>query len=415
MSSFGVRALSMGSVFALHWLLARWMVPSEYGTYCYALTVVPLLATLANLGLPHAAVRLVPEYMALGERGLLKGFVRTSWYLVIGTSLLVTLCLLPLSWLGVGGDLRTSLTFALPMLFGFACIHLLQSFLRALKRIAASQLPEQCVVPLVLIAAAIAFHFSGIAITGSRVLFVHATTLAVVGISVSLLVAKLMRPQTKDVDPEYKVRDWLSLSVPLAFSSGIWILLTRLDILLIGVTLGTAPVALYAIPQKLAALLYLGMTALDSILSPMLAEHHAKGDQRDIQRLVTTTANWTLLVTLPVLASFAVFGEFFLSLFGPEYRGSALVLRLLIVGQLATLLAGPVDSVLTMTGHHKAYARILATTGVGTLALMPIGIHYGGIEGAACVASVSLIVWKTWLAHFAYVHLGVKSWALART
>jgi len=136
MSSFGVRALSMGSVFALHWLLARWMVPSEYGTYCYALTVVPLLATLANLGLPHAAVRLVPEYMALGERGLLKGFVRTSWYLVIGTSLLVTLCLLPLSWLGVGGDLRTSLTFALPMLFGFACIHLLQSFLRALKRIA---------------------------------------------------------------------------------------------------------------------------------------------------------------------------------------------------------------------------------------------------------------------------------------
>lgn len=405
----------MGSVFTLHWLLARWMVPREYGTYCYTMTVVPLLAAVASLGMPHAAVRLVPHYLALDERGLLKGFVRASWTLVMATSLLCTLCLLPLWWFGLENDLSTSLTFAFPMLFGFTCLHLMQSFLRARKRIVASQLPEQCIVPVVLIAAAIAFQFNGVAITGRRVLFVHAATLAAVALGVSYLVMKLMRPQTIDVQPEYKLREWLSLSFPLAFSSGIWILLTRLDILVIGVTLGSEPVALYAIPQKLAALMYLGMTAMGSILSPLLAEHQARGDRREIQRLVTTTANWTLLGTLPLLAVFTLFGEFILSLFGEEYRASTLVLRILIVGQLSTLLAGPVDSILTMTGHHKAYARILATTGVGTLAMMPVGIHFGGIEGAACVASVSLIVWKTWLARFAYVHVGIKSWALAKT
>jgi O-antigen/teichoic acid export membrane protein len=402
-------------MFALHWLLARSMVPREYGTYCYALSVVPLLAVVANLGLPNAAIRIVPQYLALGERGRVKGFVRSSWIIVMSASLLVTLVLLPLSWFCLDGDLRTSLIFAVPMLFGLSVLHLLQSTLRAHKHIAASQLPEQCVVPLVLIAAALAFGISGVAITGSRILFVHAMTLAVVGIGVMWFVTKLLRPQMVDVRAQYELREWLNLSVPLAFSSGIWILLTRVDILLIGVTLGSAQVAAYAVPLKLAALMYLGMTALDSILSPMLAEHQARGNQRDIQRLVTTTANWTLLGTIPLFVAFTLFAAPILSLFGSEYRASTNILLILITGQLSTLLVGPVDSVLTMMGHHRAYVRILATTGLGTIILMPAGIYFGGLEGAACVASVSLIIWKIWLARFAYVRIGIKSWALART
>lgn len=391
------------------------MVPREYGTYCYALSVIPLLAVVANLGLPLAAVRVIPRHLALGERGWIKGFVRASGIMVVGTSSLLVVLLLPISWLCLKGDLRTSLLFAVPMLFGFAVLQLLQAFLRAQKRIAASQISEQCLVPLVLITAAIAYKISGVTLTGGHILFVHAVTLAVAGIGLTWFVARVFRSQTIDVSAQYDLRDWLGLSIPLAFSAGIWILITRVDIVLIGATLGTKQVAAYAVPQKLAALMYLSMTALDSILSPMLAEHQAKGNQREVQRLVTTTANWTLLATIPLFAVFVLFGESILSLFGNEYRASTNILLILIVGQLSTLLVGPVDSVLTMMGHHKAYVRILSTTGVGTLVLMPVGIYLGGLEGAACVASGSLVVWKIWLARFAYVRIHIKSWALART
>lgn len=414
-SSFGVRVLSMGGMFVLHSLMARWMLPAEYGTYCYAVSIVPLLALLANLGLPLAAVRLVPRYQANDTPGLLKGFIYTSAPLVAVNSLVISLLLFSLLLIGGGGNIRTALLYALPMLMGFACLHLLQALLRGTKRIAASQLPEQILVPLGVLSGLVTMRVLQVELTGKQLLLVHAASLAVACSVVFVFVGKVLGPQLRQVKPQFDARDWLSISFPLAVSSGIWIAITRVDVIMIGALRDSADVAFYTLPQKLATLTYMGLTAMDSILSPMLAEHHAKGDKAKIQSLVTTTANWTLMGTVPLLVAFAIGGEWILSLFGDEYRQSATLLRIFLIGQLATLVVGPVDPIFTMLGHQKAYMKILAVTGIFTVALLPVFISYWGVVGAASAATLSLLCWKACLAWHAYRSTGLKSWAFAST
>ena len=104
-----------------------------------------------------------------------------------------------------------------------------------------------------------------------------------------------------------------------------------------------------------------------------------------------------MLGGVPVAAGLILFGRRFLLLFGPQYTSGQTALVLLSLGQLVNIVAGPVAGLLTMTGHER---DVVMGVGLGTganLALSLILIPLWGINGAACAAAASLILWNVFL------------------
>src|SRR6516164_6217702 len=90
-----IRGLSSAIGYASIILLARWMGPSDYGVYCFAIAWMTLLAYPATLGLPGAAVRFVGQYAAASNWQHAIGFMQASSWVAFGCGALIASLTIP--------------------------------------------------------------------------------------------------------------------------------------------------------------------------------------------------------------------------------------------------------------------------------------------------------------------------------
>jgi O-antigen/teichoic acid export membrane protein len=98
-----------------------------------------------------------------------------------------------------------------------------------------------------------------------------------------------------------------------------------------------------------------------------------------------------MLLASPLLLLLLVFPGELMRLFGPEFAAGALTLQILAVGQAVRLAAGPLGTVLIMTGHQRwlllySLAGVVLTVGFA-LWLIPL---YGA-AGAAAAGAITLV------------------------
>ena len=99
-----------------------------------------------------------------------------------------------------------------------------------------------------------------------------------------------------------------------------------------------------------------------------------------------------MLIAIPIFIFIFVFSEKLLSVFGGEYAESALILRVLIIGQFINLITGSVAFILNMTGHEKDMRNVVIISGSLSLALGFVMIPIFGVLGAAVSTAASLAV-----------------------
>jgi len=171
---------------------------------------------------------------------------------------------------------------------------------------------------------------------------------------------------------------------------------------------------LYAVAARGAGIILLGITAVSTVIAPSAARLWAQGDVTRLQQIVTMSARATAAFAVPVTVVLFVFGDFFLSLFGSEFQGATLALRILCVGQLVTSFTGSVTQLLLMAGEER---RAAIAVGIGAIlnvvfdvALIPIW----GLEGAAVGATASLIASEVLLVWAVRTRLGVRLTVVGR-
>jgi O-antigen/teichoic acid export membrane protein len=86
-----------------------------------------------------------------------------------------------------------------------------------------------------------------------------------------------------------------------------------------------------------------------------------------------------------------------LDLYGHHFAGAASVLRILAAGAFVAAVAGPVGTLLALTGHQKVVARASAAALVLAVALEASLLPLIGVKGAAIGDAASTIVWNVWL------------------
>ena len=152
--SFGLKVINAFLNLALSIFLARTLAPEGYGIYAFAFSVMTLLAVPVQLGLPTLLVREVARYQYAAQWGLLRGILQRANQAVLLLSLVIGLAAAGAAgWLMEGMDAvqRATLGWALLLLPLGAFNRLREAALQGLRQVVMGQLPEQVLLPVVLL------------------------------------------------------------------------------------------------------------------------------------------------------------------------------------------------------------------------------------------------------------------------
>lgn len=405
-----VRLVTGGLTLLSLMLLTRVLGPAEYGRYGYALSVIALLVTFGQLGLPTqiiretAAARTVEEWEA--ARGLWRWSMRNSVLLACILSAGTGLFFL---WRGqVGGstgDVSLPLIALLVPVMTVALNNRV-AILRGLRFVGTATVLQNTVpvIALIVVVAPAAFLFGVRGIRAEHILTLDLAAL-VTAVAVAALILR-WRGSARTLETTrvvYRQRYWIAATVPLAVIVGLRTINTNIGVLMLGAFESAEDIGFYKIAVRLATFAFIGEEIIVMVLGPYFAKLWAERDTQTLETICRRAARLSLLLSCSVLAAFVFFGREIIAIaFGAEFAPSQTPLLILIGGYVATVCIGAGGTLLNMTGHEKYTAKgamIGTFLNVGlNLALIPLL----GINGAAIATSISLI------ASFAYMWLCVR-------
>jgi O-antigen/teichoic acid export membrane protein len=412
--SLGVAALLAGSVvfsFVTGVLFARLLGVKDYGVYAYTMAWVGLLVIPANLGLPSLLTRAMAAYQATADWGTLRGLLRWSQRMVVivasGLALLAGL----VAWFIIGKDQHTFLALALALasLPFAALVRLQQSSLRGLHYAVQSQVPDLLVRPLLLILMTLACYallrqnFNIFWVIGIYTL----TTMLVYIFSV-LLLRKRLPSELKTAPAQFLVKDWFRSALPFLIISGLYVVTTYIDTLMIG-TLGSREEAgIYSVASQGAGLIRLALMAIHTTIAPTITKLYVQKKHEQLQQLLTKSSRALFLLSLPVALVLLGGGHWFLAIFGAEFTAGRTTLIILTLGHLANTTLGLAPLLLSMTEHEQATALGIGAGALLNIALNVLLIPVWGMSGAAIASATGLIIQNIILSRLAQKRLAIN-------
>ncbi|MBM4249158.1 MAG: lipopolysaccharide biosynthesis protein [Euryarchaeota archaeon] len=173
---------------------------------------------------------------------------------------------------------------------------------------------------------------------------------------------------------------------------------TMVDKAMIGKLLGVVPLGLYYFAFNLANTPALNVThVVISVLFPTFSNI-----REDRPRLVAgylKALRFVGLIAAFFAVGFLVVGRDFVTEFlHPKWQGAIVPLQILAIYGLARSLAGLSGMIFNSVGRPEVFARIMAVCVAVTLPLIPVGMHYLGLNGAAAVVTGGMLL--VMLLHF---------------
>jgi O-antigen/teichoic acid export membrane protein len=405
-SSFMIKVIGAGLAFIAQLILARLLGVTDYGAYIFIYSCLTVLVIPARLGFDNSLVRFIPEYNKAGQWNRLKGILSFAYKSVIGVSFLIAALAIAATYYwsdaleSYSVELIVGAAVGLPVL---ALLHITRNSIRGFKAVTKALLPKMVIMQLVLIAGLLGiYYFGGRAITAEQAMGITVSALAVALGCALYFLKKQLPAELKRIKSSKEYRYWLSITLPMLLITGMYIVLSRTDLIMIGSIQGQEAAGVYGAVTKVSDLVVFGLQAVNIIAAPLIAELYHAGKTDQLQSLVTLATRGAFLISLIVSVIFVLFGDFILGLFGAEFTLGYWALLILLVAQMVNAFSGSVGFIMTMTGHQNRVAIILGVSAVINIGLNFLLVPLWGIEGGAVATGVSMVCWN--IAMIIYVH-----------
>lgn len=391
--AFALRIVGAGFGFLFNVLIARMLGAEGAGVYYLALTMAAVASIAGNLGLDQALLRFTATNVARDDWDRVAGAYRRGVMISAFASSAVALTMLICSsWIAevvfsdpaLAGPLRL-------MALGIPCMSLLAlhaELLKGLRRIRDAVLVQGLGVQLISLPVLLLLG-GPFGIYGAVLAFVSANLLIFL---LSVILWRRATPHIRGVRGSFGTRLLMGTSVPLMWVVGMNLVMTWTDTVMIGIYMESKWVGIYGASLRLVLLTDFILMAVNSIVAPKFATLYARGEHRALNRLATNASKLTTLLALPPTLLILIVPEFFLGIFGEQFRAGASSLAILTVGQFVSVAIGSVGYLLIMTGREKAERNIAISFAALNVVLNFLLIPVLGIEGAAISTSVSLAV-----------------------
>jgi O-antigen/teichoic acid export membrane protein len=169
-------------------------------------------------------------------------------------------------------------------------------------------------------------------------------------------------------------------------------LTNSMDLLVLGRFATAQELGQYSLTKTLLLLMGVFGMAFTSGLGALVAERHTRGDREGVIRVLSLTARFVTLASLPIFAAFFFWGAEVLPLFGPTFAVSQAVVSLLAVSQFVVTVFAMAGWALSMTGKHVLELKILSVGLAVSAVLCLIAVPALGQLGAAIATCSAMAV-----------------------
>ena len=399
--AFVIRVTGTGLMTIVTVLFTRLMGAEEYGRLAFLLSGSFIIVLFAGLGLPTASSRLVPRYLARGQRAnaahyLLIGLAVVTLTAAVGSGCFALLLeLLP----GLFAEYRYPLGGIIGLVVTVALMRFVSETSRAFGLQFTGFIAESVATRGILLVVLVTYALTGAAlhINAALTMYVAAQAAVVLGVVAIVLARMRLEPGIMRLRPWRLYRGWLGVSTVMLVTPVYYFLLFETDVLTLGILAGPYDVGLYQVARRLAELAVFCGGAASAVGLPRLARAHAERRPDKVQGTIDIMNLISVGSTLLIVTGLVASGPFALRLFGPEFAHGYPVMLILALGRLASVLLGPASDLLLMTGHHRRLGRINFVFAVLNIALNVVLIPWFGAAGAAIATTTASVSWNAWL------------------
>jgi O-antigen/teichoic acid export membrane protein len=402
-AALAVFVVGAGLTWLAQLVTARIIGADSYGTYAYVLAWVMLLGYFSTLGFHVSLLRFVPAYQAKEEWSLMRGVIQYAQRSAAATA--VSIFLIGACWIAWQDSLRPEL--ALTFLLGMAAVPFLAlhfigaAVVRAFGGIVTALAPERIVrdgLLLGIVAAAywVNFHRLDATLAMGATLF---SSIVMLGL-VSVFLRRRRPPVLTHAKPTYMAKDWWRPTLPLTVIMIADNVMARSAILALGLAGNTRDAGVFAAAYSMACVTALPRMAVATAFAPTVSALYAQGDQVRLQSLSARAAGLSLLGTACAAVPLLLLSRPLLAWFGRDFVVGAPVVTILILGQVFAAACGPQQHLITMTGHERAGAVMLAVCASLSFAGCLVLIDPFGMKGAAIAMTLALVVWNVAMSIF---------------
>ena len=414
--ALGIRVLGVGLGYALEIILARLLGPGDYGVYSLVIAWITLAALFAPLGLHHAVVRFIPEYIAQEDGARLRGVIYGSGGVTVALGIVIAA-------LGSGALLLAARKIVIPglpawmlglwLLPVFALLRLILSIAVSLRRVVTAFGPPLVGAPLLILLFLAVATLLGIPLAALVAVAAAGLARIITLLWQALLLKRGGLPIPARGAPRFEMRLWLAVGLPLMFFDLFSIILRRADLLMVGALMTPADAGIYGAALKTTGQTIFLLTSVNAVIAPMLSSMHAKQNKAGLQRLLYLAAHISFWPALLFVAALTLFSNFILGLFGPAFVAARTPMIILGVGQLFNAATGVVVSLLIVTGNHNTVTKVFGVSAALYILAAYVGITLWGLTGAAAATALIMALWNIWLAGLAWKRLGLHTSIIA--
>nr|WP_282594661.1 flippase [Halomarina salina] len=378
-------------------LIPRALPPTVYGRLGLAYGIIGAMSSLAILGIPNGVTRFLSADKSTHKRldVLWSGYTISIIGSVVAAAA-IYLARFEIAILMDDPQIAPLLVAFIPYLLAFPVAKVSVGVLRAQERTIEAVLAQQIGPRVVGLALALGFITVEEPIFGA---FGYWLSFSVLGAALGLYFVHQwvdFRSVVVRLPAHKTLRELWSFSWPLAASASLHILLSNVDIIMLGYFTDSATVGYYRVIQPLKQMVFFFTGAFAFLFLPLATKHYSTGDLAGLNALYTVTTKWIVWLTFPVVLVFTLFSPGIIRLFfGESYLPASPALSVLIAGLFYRVLVGLNGDMVKAIDRPRIEFYSAFTGVIVNIIMNATLIPLFGIVGAAFSTVVGYFVYNT--------------------
>jgi O-antigen/teichoic acid export membrane protein len=378
----------------------------EAGVFFESVAIFMILVNVVELGADTGLVRMIPYALHGERRGDVRRLIEVALIPVAIVGVLIAVAtyvwapqLSAVFFHGVGlGDIVRFLRILVPVIPLAAATVVLLAATRGFGTMAPFVLVQNVGLPAarpVLVALGWLIGLGTLAVVLGWVIPIPFGFLAALAILASMV--RRMEGEVREPVPPARgrhdlAREFWRFAGPRGLAGVFGIMVTWLDVLLVGALRSTAEAGIYAAASRLALLGVLVLQAVGMAIAPHVSALIARARQGDAESLFQVATWWLIALTWPLYIALALFAPFVLQIFGAGFATGAPALTILSLAMLINLGTGNATIFLLMAGKSSWHLVNTIVSLTINVALNLMLIPRYGMTGAAIAWAASITV-----------------------
>lgn len=376
-------------------LLAKILGPASLGRYLLGLSVIDIVSVFSVAGFDKGMVRFI-AILEMSKSGESRNLFIKNGIFVFSASVVLAAVLYQFSPILANGVFHSpemvsvlrTVCFLLPFV---ALLRFFDGTLVGLKRADLTSNVSNILIPTSFLLMLCLIYLGSGSIYDCIEARIAVYALVCLGVT-SYLLKNLRKDTVRNALQQVSSGRFLAFSTPLMFTGLIYVLLAKMDLVMVAYFVAEEQVGIFAVGVRVAMLIIVGVDVLVPIIRPYLSELSEGGDFATIEALIKPLTKWLIFSGLAIFGIISILRLEILSIFGTGFQSGGTVLVLLGIGYLGNVLSGPNGQLLVMSGKQKwEVANTIVLVSLN-FALNVTLIPRMGINGAAIATALSTIL-----------------------